>query len=369
MHFFILKENIIKALTIVGRIVPTRPQLPILSNILFKSENNQIKILATNLELGISFSLGAKIEKEGEMTIPGKLLIEFINSIAADKIEFILEGSNLILKSGKTQASFTTTNPADFPPFPNITGNKKILPFNKIKEAILRMVFAASTDETRPVLTGIKTKISNGKISFASTDGYRLSMEEAIFPDNKEEIEVILPAQSLAELVRIAGELNEETASFTIIEGKNQAIFTLPNVSLFTRIIDGKFPEIEKIIPQSAKTKIIIEKEKFFQSVKTASLFARGAANIVKIKIEKDGLWLSANAPQVGEDKDFVEAKVEGEETEMAFNYRFLLDLLANFPDKEIIFESSGPLAPGVFKPTTKGSSFLHLIMPVRTQG
>ena len=154
-----------------------------------------------------------------------------------------------------------------------------------------------------------------------------------------------------------------------MVENKNQAIFHLPNATVFTRIIDGEFPNIEKIIPVGFKTRVIIDRNQLSQAVKTASLFARGAANIIKIKIEKNGLRLSANTPQVGQNEDFVEAKVEGEETEIAFNYRFLLDLLSNFPDESLVFESSGPLNPGVFKPSKPTPSFLHIIMPVRVQG
>ncbi len=373
MHLTVLKENLIKALITVGRSISIRPQLPILSNILLKTEENRLKISATNLELGIVYTIGAKIEKEGEVAVPGKLIIEFINSLKTDKIELKLEDHNLSVKSGKTQATFTTTSPTDFPPFPDIPATKKNLPLEKIKGAITRTVFAASTDESRPVLTGVKTDISNGTLSLWATDGYRMSMEKAVFPNKEEELHAILPAQSLMEVVRIAQEVKAEEVGFSIIENKNQVVFYLPDILVFTRLIDGEFPNVEKIIPVGAKTKVVVDRELLAQSVKTASLFARGAANIIKIKIEKEGLRISANSPQVGNDEDFIEAKVEGEETEIAFNYRFLLDLLANFPDKEIVLETSGPLNPGVFKPvttsTSNGGSFLHLIMPVRVQG
>ena len=170
-------------------------------------------------------------------------------------------------------------------------------------------------------------------------------------------------------MVRIAVEVKAEEVGFSIIENKNQVVFILPNILIYTRLIDGEFPNTDKIIPQSFKTKIIVEKEQLTSAVKTTSLFARGAANIIKIKIEKDGLRLSANTPQVGEDEVFVDAKVEGEESEIAFNFRFLLDLLANFPEENIILETSGSLNPGVFKPASTKLSYLHLVMPVRVQG
>jgi len=369
MHFTVLKENLNKVLPTVGRNISTRTQLPILSNILLKTEKGQIKLATTNLELGMSFTIPAKIEKEGEITVPGKLLTEFVSNLTADKIEFILEGTNLLVKTNKTNASFTTIPASDFPPFPDITKIKSPFPFKKIKNTIGRIVFAASTDEGRPVLTGVKTVITNGKITFSATDGYRMSLEEVKLSEKQEDLNIILPAQTLSEVMRISQELKTEEIGFSIIENKNQAIFTLPGTLIFTRLIDGEFPNVEKIIPASFKTKTVIDRDQFIQAVKTVSLFARGAANIVKIKIEKEGLRLSANTPQVGSDEDFVEAQVSGEELEIAFNFRYLLDLLSNFPEERLVFETSGPLNPGVFKPVSPALSFLHIIMPVRVQG
>jgi DNA polymerase III subunit beta len=368
MKFTILKENLNKALTITGRNLSSRPQLPILANILISTKENNLIISSTNLEIGIIYIIGAKVEKEGEVTVPGKLLLDFINSISADKIEIELKEKNLIVKTNNTESSFATINASEFPPFPKIEGERKKLSLDKLKGVIQRTVFSASTDETRPVLTGVKTTISKGMISLVATDGYRLSLDSVEVNDKKEELHVILPAQSLSEVVRIADEQKIKEVDFTIIDKKNQVVFSMPNISIFSRLIDGEYPNIEKIIPSDFKTKITISRDDFYQTVKTASLFARGAANIVKIKVEKDGLRLSANTPQVGENQDFVEAKVEGEELEIAFNYRFLLDLLSNFPEEEIVIEMSSSLSPGVFK-TPKYPSFLHIIMPVRVQG
>ncbi len=368
MHFFVLKENLDKVLSILGRNISLRPQLTILSNILIKTEKGQIRLATTNLELGLITTIPAKIEKEGEITVAGKLLTEFVNSLSSEKIEFILEGTVLIVKTNNTKASLTIISAADFPTFPEIPPQKDKFLVNKIKNAINRTSFAASQDEGRPVLTGIRTTISEGKMTFAATDGYRLSLEQVDIPDKKKELNIILPAQSLSEVVRIAQELKAEELDFSLIENKNQAVFSFSNIVVYTRLIDGEFPNIEKIIPQSSKTRIEVATEEFIQSVKSVSLFAKGAANIIKIKIEKEGLRLSANTPQVGQDEDFVEAKVSGEETEIAFNFRFLLDLLSNFPEETLVFETSGPLNPGVFKPKSP-LSFLHIIMPVRVQG
>ena len=369
MHFILLKENFARALSIVNRSISNRPQLPILANILIKAKKGTIELSATNLDLGITINVPAKIENEGEITIPGKLLTEFINSLSTDKIDINQEENNLIVKTGKTKATFATVSAADFPPFPQLPEKQKTFPLKNLKEAILRVVFAASNDETRPILTGVKTTITEGIITLTATDGYRLSIEKVELTDKKETLSAVLPASSLLEVMRVATELKVEEVGVGVIENKNQIVFTLPNVSIYTRLIDGEFPNIEKIIPTEFKTKVIVDRELFFQAVKTTSLFAKNAANIIKIKIGKDKLHLSANTPQVGSDEDIVEAKVDGEETEIAFNFRFLSDILTNMPDKEVVFETSGSLAPGVFKPAGGKISFLHLIMPVRVQG
>ncbi len=194
MHIFVLKENLVKALSIVNKAISIKPTLPILLNILLKTENNQLKLSATNLELGLVVTLGAKIEQEGEITIPGKLLIEFINSLTTEKIELVLKDNNLIVKTDKTHASFTTSSTSDFPPFPDVPKNGKTFPINKIKEAILRTVFASSNDESRPVLTGIKMIVSSGIMSFTATDGNRLSINKVEIADKKKNLEIILPA-------------------------------------------------------------------------------------------------------------------------------------------------------------------------------
>lgn len=367
MHFIILKENLKQVLSIISRNISPRSQLPILANVLLKTEEGQLKIAVTNLELGIIFTVNAKIEKPGEITVPGKLLSDFISSLSAEKIEIKLEGTNLVVKTPKTKASFTTIPATDFPPFPTVPKIENNIPCKKIKEVIERNVFAASIDESRAVLTGVRTNINNGVITFTATDGYRLSIEKMEIPDKKNNLNVILPAKTLSEVVKIATELKAEEIGFAIIENKNQLVFSLPNTLIFSRLIEGEFPNVEKIIPIDFKTKTTIDSALFAQAIKTAALFARGAANIIKITIEKEGLKIKAMAPQIGEDEDFVEAKVEGEGGEIAFNYRFLLDLFANSCESTLIFETSGPLSPGVFK-SPGNPSFLHLIMPVRVQ-
>lgn len=368
MKLLILKENLTKALSIVSKGLSTKPQLPILSHLLLKARNNQLELYATNLEVGIVFQTPAKVEKEGEVAVPGKLLIEFVSSLTTDKIELSANEKSLTVKTDKTKGTLSIGNPQDFPPFPQIEKVNHKLPLAKISSAILRTVFSASLDEGRPILTGVKTSLLKDKLLLSATDGYRLSKEEVDLGSDSEPLDVILPASSLSETVRIAESLEAKEIDLMILENKNQVVFGLPNARIFTRLIDGEFPNVEKIIPVGFKTRVIVNRDTLHSAVKTTSIFARGSANIIKIKVEKSGIRLSANTPSVGEEEDYIDAEVDGEELEIAFNFRFLLDLLNNFPDKELVFESLGSLNPGVFKPKKSSPSFLHIIMPVRVQ-
>jgi len=369
MKFVVLKENLEKALATVSRNLSSKPQLPILSTILFKTVKNELTVLSTNLELGISYTIGVKSEKDGETAIPGKLLYEFVSSVRSERLTFSLEGTTLTVTGDKTKATFATMNASDYPPFPVLPPVEKKLPTEKIRNIISHVVFAASSDEARPILTGVKLVLAENKLQMIATDGYRLSIESIDMPTGTETFQAILPSNSLTEVIRVASELKSPEIAFSTIPKKNQMVFFLPQVVIYTNLIDGEFPNVEKIIPQSFKTKTVIDKDLFTQSIKTVSLFARGSANIIKLNIEKNGIRLSANTPQVGTNEDFVEATLEGEESEIAFNYRFLQDLLNNFPDKPVVFEMSGSLNPGLFKPEDPTLHFTHIIMPVRVQG
>lgn len=368
MKLTVLQENLSKGISCTERFVSSKAQLPILSNICLKTENGRLKLQATNLETGVTLWLGAKVEKEGKVTVPARIFNEFLSSLPKEKVKLELKENLLKVSCGPFSASFSTIPPTEFPPLPTL-GDKKpdiTFPSSSFLPAITKVSFAAAHDEGRPVLTGVKFEPKEEKLILVATDGYRLSVKE--FKDSKIKISssLIIPAQSLLEVLKIVGEQEEEIGlSFT--EKGNQVIFSLPDAEIVTRLIEGEFPEYKKIIPTSFSTRITLEKESFLKALKVAAIFARDSANIVRLKVERDGLIISANSPQVGENETQVEAKVEGEEQKIAFNCRFLLEFLGKIGGEEIILEMTGPLNPGVFK-TKKDPSFLHIIMPVRVQ-
>jgi len=368
MKVSVLQENLIKGLSTVARTATTKAQLPILANILLATQKGRLKLAATNLETSINFYLGAKIEKEGKITVPAKTLVELIASLSPGRINLETKGDALQISTANFQAEINGINADEFPKIPSLSKSKPslVLTIEKFREMIDEVAYAAATDEDRPVLTGVKFSLAKGgSLTLAATDGYRLSVKKVkIGQQNLTEGSLIIPARTLQEVSRIK---EEGEIRVLLMKKGNQIVFGLEDVEVVTRLLEENFPSFEKIIPQEKKTRVTVEKEGLIEAVKIAAIFARETANIVKFQIKKDSLKISANAPQLGKNEATLEAKVEGEENKIAFNFRYLLDFLHSVAASEIVFEMTGPLNPGVFKPKDD-KSLLHIIMPVRVQ-
>ncbi|PIU03460.1 DNA polymerase III subunit beta [Candidatus Shapirobacteria bacterium CG08_land_8_20_14_0_20_39_18] len=379
MKLVILQEDLNKALVTVSRSVSSKSSLPILANILLETEEGRLKLSATNLEVGINYWLGVKIDNEGSITIPARIVNELIASLPAAKIELETKESTLFLSTNNFKINVAGLDSAEFPKVPFFPKNPLAV-FGKedLIKGLSQVVIAAAQDEGRPVLTGVLFTSRIEGLTMVATDGYRLSLKKISAQEIDKSVEkLIIPGKTLQEVVRIAQETaDNKGGSITIKLGltteKSQAVFSFPNIDFSTRLIEGEFPDYQKIIPQSSTTKVIFGKEEFLRAIKTASIIAREQANIVKLVIDPVGssgkMTITAETAQVGANESEIEAKTEGEKLEIAFNYRFLLDFLNVVEGDEIIFEAGGPLAPGVFKPTGD-DSFLHIIMPVRIQG
>ncbi|MBI3981163.1 DNA polymerase III subunit beta [Candidatus Microgenomates bacterium] len=373
MKAILLQENFSKALFIASKFTPLRAQLPILSNFFLEAKEGQILIYATNLESGIKIGVPAKIEKEGKVIVPAKTLTELVAGLPNDKVALEFLEKKLEINCLQHKASLNVFVGQDFPAFPQ--GNKKkeiVIGKDVLKEVSKKVVFAASSDETRPTLTGILISLGENAITFVATDGFRLSLMSSKAPYVKKEettTTLLLPAKILQELNKTVSDTEaEEGVNLEILAESNQVIFSSGDITLFSRIIEGKFPPYEKILPKEFVVKAEVDRESLLESVKIASIFARDAGNILKIKIEKKALKISANAPQTGENTNEVEALTEGDSVEVAVNSRYLLELLNNIDFEQLGLRLAGPLSPVVF--TEKGKEdFLHIIMPVRVQG
>lgn len=374
MKVSILQENLIKGLNAVNRFITAKTQLPILNNILIKTDQGRLKLSATNLETGINFWLGAKVEEEGEVCVPAKTLAEYITSLPADKINLEMENNLLKINSGSYQAQFLTSPSIEFPSIPTLEKKAEInLSFKDLSSAINQVAFAASQDEGRPALTGVLIKVKKQSLFLVATDGYRLSVKEIKDLKNIEKLneikELLIPARALIEVGKVMNNNEaENNLGLTITPKNNQIIFSNSEVEIISRLIEGKFPDFEKIIPDQGKIKIIIETESLLQAVRTTSIFAREAANIIKMEISDSKIEISANNPQMGENKIKLEAKTEGEgSVKIAFNSRYLIDFLNSTKSDLINLQINDSLSPGVFSPAND-PSYLHVIMPIRIQ-
>lgn len=373
MKFSLLQENFNTALTHVSRFVSVKSQLPILSNILLATDQGRLKLSATNLELGINYWLGAKIVSEGTITLPAKDITEFVSYLPAGKIDLDLDDKNLLtLISAKAQSSFTTMSSTDFPVLPSINPKTKFeIDLSLLTQSIGQIAFSAATDDTRPVLTAIYCRFTPDSLTLAATDGFRLSVKELKLVNplslkkDTDALVFLIPNRSLTEVVKLAR--NAKKLSIGLTNDEHQLVFVLEDLELVSRLIEGDYPDYQRIIPQSFSTKIFLNRDEFAQAVKIASVFARQSANVVKLIVKSDSIDLTANAPQIGQNKVSIDAKIEGDGLEIAFNYKFISDFLAICQGEEIIIELNESLTPGSFHDQSD-PHFTHIIMPVRIQ-
>ncbi len=366
MKAILLKENFQKAVIQANKIISQKPQLPILSTILLEAKKTEIIINATNLELSLIIQIPGKIEEEGKICLPAKTLQEIVYSLPPENITITQKQDLFNLICGKNKISINAIKPDEYPTLPQPSQNSKKWQIKTTdwQKLCQQVVFSASTDETRPVLTGIKIISDENKLLAVATDGYRLSQKKL---KGKYELkgEIIIPAKALSELSRIIHE--EEIIIIDVDKKQNQVIFQCGQSKLISRLLEGEFPEFSKIIPSATLIEAVVDREGFNQALKIASVFARESANIIKLKIEKSKCKISANAPQVGQNETELDVQFKGEELEIAFNYRFVQDFLNSIEEDQIVMKFNGPLSPVIFQPV-KDDSYLHIIMPVRLQ-
>ena len=367
-----LQENLARGLQIAGRAVSTRGSLPILGNVLLRTENGRLKLTATNLEVGINVWVPAKVDDEGAITVPAKLFTDFVNSLPPGPAELSLNvrTKTVHLKSGPYEANFKGLDAEEFPTIP-VAPDK---PTTKLSKSTLRrmigeVAFVATTDDSRPVLTGVLTTFEGDKATMAAADPYRLSVRTAPLLSKVEgKIEVIIPARSLQEVQRIIDD-SEDPVEIFITPNGSQVIFHTQEADLVSRVIEGQFPNYRQVIPTGkAATRIIVQREELLQATRLASLFARDSANMLRFQVDPSGqppLVISANAAEVGDNTAKVDATVDGQSTTIAFNSRFISDALSSVAAPEIALELGGPLAPGVIK-IVGDDSYLHVVMPLR---
>lgn len=367
----ILQENLAKAVAIAARFASTKAQLPVLGNILLSSEKTKIVVMSTNLEISVAISVGAKIEEDGDLSVPAKTLNDIVSNLPKDTVQLESEKDQLKISTSGFSSLILGMSSADFPKIPIQIKNDKAMsiPKKEFVEALGQVIFSTSLDETRPVLTGVLMLVNGDDLSLVATDGFRLS-RKIIKVSNLKDSRIILPKAILSELSRDSS--SDSPIVFDYSQEDKQAIFVVDETVLTSRILEGDYPDYEKIIPKNWVVKITSDKEDLLRSVKLASVFARDSANIVKIKVLSDSIKLHAESGVSGNQLTSVEAKVEKGEGfednfEISFNYKYLEDFLHSVKGDVVVFELSGVSSAGVFKDLAD-PNYLHLIMPVRVQ-
>jgi DNA polymerase-3 subunit beta len=381
MKISCLQENLSRGLAVVGRAVANRATLPVTQNVLLSVDQSMLKLSATNLEIAITTWVGAMIEEPGSITVPARLLTEFVNSLPNDKIELELEqGSGLLqISSGNSKAHINTTDASEFPPIPTVddavaAGVDSVV----FKAAISRVAFAAATEESRPVLTGVEIKFKESKFTMAAADGFRLAVHHgALHQPVPEEISVIIPARTMNELNRLIGD-QEEPVEILMTPAKGQVMFRVrggDTVEIVSQLLQGTFPNYEQLIPQSYTTRAVMDLPTVLRAARTASIFARDGSNIIRMHLmpavsdaEPPKAEISARSEEVGDNQDVIDLdEIEGEEGKIAFNSRYLLDVLSVLEKGKVALETTTSSSPGVFKPTDS-EEYIHVVMPMFVQ-
>jgi DNA polymerase III subunit beta len=376
-----LQENLSRGLNIVGRAVSARSTLPVLGNILLATDEGRLKLAATNLEIGIVCWIGAKVEDDGAVTVPARLLGEFVNQLPPERIDMDLSVRTLMLnlKCARYDTNIKGIDASEFPIIPTSDGADAIrIEAETLRKMINQVVFAAATDESRPTLTGVDARFNGKRLTLAATDGFRLAVRgtelAAAVP---EKIEVIIPARSLSELSRIIGLLPKtegeaQMVEITIASARNQILFHLPDVDMVSQLIDANFPNYEAIIPKSFATRTIIDTQATLRALRVANLFARDSSNIVRFQMTPghDGapasLTMTATSAESGDNLANLDAIIEGPEGEIAFNGRYMLDVLNVIEEPQIALETTRASAPGVVRPVGVGpEEFTCVVMPM----
>jgi DNA polymerase III subunit beta len=364
-----MQENLARGLSVVSRAVSNR-SLPVLTNVLLKTEDAGLKLTATNLEIGITYWVPGKIESDGATSVPARLLTDLVNSLpGGEPIDLELgDGETLHIRSGRFESNIKGISADDFPTV-QTAGERPVtrIPQNVLRHALDETAFAAASDEARPILTGVLARFEGDQLTLAAADNYRIAVKTITILDPVEETSVVIPARALHELSRVLSD-TDDPVSVVLAHARNQILFHLEGVDLVSRLIDGQYPNYQSVLPASHSTRAVLDREELLRAVRPAALIAHESANIVKLGVGLDGdsgITVSANA-EVGDHVGRIEADVDGDGTTIAFNARFLADVLQNVDAEQFALELNGPLSPGVFKPLGD-DRYVHVVMPLRT--
>jgi DNA polymerase III subunit beta len=365
MKLTVTQENLNRALQVVGRVASGKTPLPILNNILFRTDKNRLLLAATNLELAITQHVGSKIEQEGSVTVPARLMSEFIANLPKGNVELEVDGTKMHITCGAYKSTINGMAPDEFPELPAIEEKQAVsVPIADLKRGIQQTIVVASSDDTRPMLTGVYCHSLEGYLYFAATDGYRLAERQLVA--TKQEINAIIPVTTLNDVLRV---MTDDVSEVKMIFDDNQVRILLDDIEITSRLIDGVFPDYRALIPKQSDITVMLPKDEFSRITKVASLFARESGGSVTLNADSASGRLSIHsvASQLGENTSEAEAEVTAD-GQVTLNSRYLLEGLGCIDAKSARFRFSGKLAACVLTPAgTDKPDYQHIIMPLKS--
>lgn len=368
MEVTVTQENLDFAVSSANRVASSKAGLPILSNILFRTDSSRLVVAATNLELSSSHTVPAKVSKPGSITIPAKLLSDVVHNLPKDSVTLSVTDTKLKITTSSTSSTINGMSDEEFPELPIIDESDDVISYtltaDDLKHAVSQTIVSASSDSTRPVLTGVYWHSHDGALFLAATDGYRLAERRLI--ETKSDIHAIIPVSTLQEVMRT---LKDDTPELDILFSETQVTFKVGTVELASRLIDGTFPDYRQLIPAQSETSMTLSRTEFVRAIRIASLFAREAGGGITLAAdaEQERFTIASIASEVGENASQLSTEINGEPGSVSLNSRYLLDALSVMSAEQITFGFSGKLSPCVLQEVSKEQSYKHIVMPLKS--
>ena len=386
MKLSCLQENLARGLGVVGRAVASRSTLPITQNVMLSSDQGMLRLSATNLEIAITTWIGAMIEEEGAITVPHRLVADLVNSLPSDRIDLDLRGpdpddpsagvgSVLHISCGRSRTHINGASADDFPPIPQVdSGFATNIDPSVLRQGIGLVAFSAASDESRPVLTGVEFKLEESNIIMAAADGFRLAVYTGQLSEPvADALKVIVPARTMQEIQRLASE-QSAPVQVTLSPEKGQVMFKLEHVEVVSQLLQGNFPNYDQLIPERYETRAVMELDDLKRATQSAAVFARDGSNIVRLEMtpqesgEGGQLKVSARSEEVGDNLDELDIdQLDGEDAKIAFNVRYLMEIVNVLGRGKVALEVTNSSSPGVFRPADS-DRYVHVVMPMYVQ-
>lgn len=373
MKISVLQENLARGLSTVTKAVDTRPQLPVLQNVLLEADGSQLRLAATNLQMSITMLIGAKVNEPGAITLPAKTFTDLVSNLSPERVDLTLDPKThtVEVRCGATRSNIKGIDADEFPPIAHAERADIYIEGKVLREMINQTAFAAAKDDNRPVLTGVYTEVQDDVITMAAADGYRLAVRYAkLERPVSEKATVIIPARALLEIARVIDEDDMEVG-IALPDRRDIVTFLLPNLTVSAQVVEGRFPDFSAIIPRSYSTSTVMYTQDLLKACRRAQIFARDNANSGRLYVrpasgpgEPGEVMVVGRSNERGDNEGVLDASIEGEPLEISFNIEYLIDVLRVINEERVVFQSNGAENAAVVRPDAR-EDFVHVIMPM----